>query len=118
MGDPENFTRSDWPNSHYSLLESEITGDFLWLKVFYSGCGPHDLNVVFYNYFMESIPIQAHAVITHRNELCDAVFISDEMFDLSPLKKKYQQLYGGENGEISISIQQNDSTLKQLLYNF
>lgn len=117
LANPENFNRSDWPGSYYSLEEAEITGDSLWVKVYYSGCGPHDLNVVFYNYFLESYPVQAHAIVAHKNEDCRAAFTSGEMFDLMLLKKEYQKVYG-EKGTIDISVRQQDSTLRQLRYSF
>ncbi len=116
MADQKEFERADWPNSSHHMLEAEINGDSLWVKVGFSGCGPHDLNVVFYNYFMESYPVQAYAIVAHKNEACRAVFQSEETFDLSPLKEEYQQYYSDE-GTIRLSILQ-DSTLKQLDYTF
>ncbi|SMO47498.1 META domain-containing protein [Gracilimonas mengyeensis] len=118
MARQEDFDRSEWPDGMYQLDEANIAGDSLYIKITYSGCGPHDLNLVFNNYFMESLPVQAYAIITHKNEACRAVFRSEETFDLTPLKKEYRKGYGNGEGTIDISIRQNGETETKLRYEF
>lgn len=117
MANPTNFDQANWLDGSFHHLEAEIINDTLSIDLGYSGCGPHDLNLVFYNYFMESYPVQAYAFIAHKNEGCRAVFRSQEKFDLTPLKKEYQTSYGKE-GIISISIIRDGEAQETLQYSF
>lgn len=111
------FDTDEWPSGYHNVLESEIIADTLTLRIGYSGCGPHELNLVFYNYFMESLPVQAYAMISHPEEPCDAYFETEENFDLTPLKKEFQESYG-EEGVIDISIFRRDTKEVTLRYSF
>ncbi|MEX0720478.1 MAG: META domain-containing protein [Balneolaceae bacterium] len=119
MAHLDNFIRSNWADGGYHKLEADINKDTLSVELSYSGCGIHDLNIIFYNYFMESFPVQAYAVVAHKNEACRAVFSSKERFDLTPLKKEYQRYYGdSEEDVIDISIWEDGKTLYQIRYAF
>lgn len=117
MANPTTFNKDDWPSGYHNVLESDIIDDTLHLRIGYSGCGTHELNLVFYNYFMESYPVQAYAMISHPEEPCDAYFESKESIDLIPLKNEYQ-VYYSEEGVIDISIFRQYTKEIMLRYNF
>jgi heat shock protein HslJ len=117
MANPNTYDPEEWPSGLFGIIDSEITADTLNLRIGYSGCGLHEMNLLFYNYFMESLPVQAYATISHPEEPCDAYFETEEHYDLTPLKKEYQSSYG-EEGEIDISIIQNGNKEVSLRYSF
>lgn len=95
------------PTDHFLLLgarivdgrpvpaANSITG--LEIRVGYSGCSPdHPLALFAGADFMESNPPQTWLRISHddRGELCDAYFEDTRVFDLSPLRNRYFELYG------------------------
>lgn len=118
LADPANFERSDWPDGDYHSLEAVINRDTLSINLGYSGCAPHDLNLVFSDYFLESDQVQAYAVVAHKKEECRAAFITEENFDLTPLKEQYQEAYNEFLGNIEIIIQKGDETQQKLRYLF
>lgn len=117
MANPTTYKPEDWPSGLFGIIDSEIKDDTLSLRIGYSGCGLHEMNLVFYNYFMESLPVQAYATISHPEEPCDAYFETEERYDLTPLKKEYQSSYG-EEGEIDISIIQTGNKEVSFSYQF
>jgi len=112
-----SFNFTEWPNEGYHYLSTSLSDDLLSVDISYSGCGPHELNLVFYSYFKESSPPIAHAFIAHTNESCDAVFRATETFSLEPLKKAYQELYS-PGSSIKIIIGDNGPDPDTLLYTF
>lgn len=69
----------------------------LEIRVGYSGCSPdHPLALFAGADFMESSPPQTWLRISHddRGELCDAYFEDSRVFDLSPLRNRFFELYG------------------------
>lgn len=117
IADPATFDMDEWPSGLFGIIDAEIEGDTLNLRIGYSGCGLHEMNLVLYNYFMESHPVQAFATISHPEEPCDAYFETEERYDLTPLKEEYQKSYG-EEGEIDISIIQDGNKEVSLRYQF
>lgn len=113
-----NFDRNSWDDGSYQVELINIEDDIVTLNVGYSGCGVKDINMVFYNYFLESEPVQAYAVLPQINDACRAVFSKEYSFDLSPLKEKHREISFGNSGSISISIRENGDTLEQFLYEF
>lgn len=108
----------DWENGTYNTEFISITDDILTLKLGYSGCDIKDANMVFSNYFLESNPVQAHAFLPQPDQACLAYFEKEYQFDLSPLKKAFNEAYPGTEGIIDISIRENDETLERFLYEF
>ncbi len=117
MADPADFDREDWPDGFYDVEEAEITGDILRLQVTYSGCREHDFDLVAWNYFMESHPVQAYALLAHDREPCDMVLSAELRFDLTPLKDEYQRQYG-TSGVIDLSLRDRGETYTTLRYAF
>ena len=69
----------------------------LEIKVGYSGCGPdHPIRLFAGADFMESDPPQTWLRISHDDlgEMCDAYFEETLVFDLTPLRNRYFDLYG------------------------
>lgn len=114
----ESFDRESWDDGGYQVELIGIESDIVTLQVSYSGCGVKDINMIFYNYFLESEPVQAYAILPQINEACLAFFSDEYSFNLSPLKENYLQAYSGNSGKISISIRENGNTLEQFLYEF
>jgi len=117
MADPVDFVREDWPSGTYDVEKAEIEGDVLHLRVSYSGCGEHDFELVAWNYFMESHPVQAYALLAHEREACEALFERDLEFDLTPLKRAYQDSYG-MSGTIILGIRDHGETFVTVHYEF
>ncbi|GAB5410729.1 MAG: hypothetical protein BalsKO_30940 [Balneolaceae bacterium] len=114
----ENFDRESWDNGSYQVKLINIQNDSVTLNVSYSGCGVKDINMVFYNYFLESEPVQAYAFFPQINDACLAFFSDEYSFDLSLLKENYLELYPGDSGVIDISIRENGEVLEHFLYEF
>jgi hypothetical protein len=86
-----------WPADPLQILEGEISGDFLHLRVSYTGgCRIHDIKGVAWGGWMESFPVQTRVFLSHddRNDACDAVVTEDLRFDLRPLRDAYVDSYG------------------------
>lgn len=109
LADPADFAPEDWPSGTYTVTKAEIEGDVLHLRVTYGGCGDHDFELVAWNYFMESHPVQVHALLAHEREACEALFEKDLEFDLTPLKRAYQDSYG-MSGTIILSVRDPGET--------
>ena len=117
MAKTENFARANWAGGSYTIVEDSIAGDILFLRVGYSGCGPHQFDMVISNYFMESEPVQVNAILPNVAELCAAAFGSQLQFDLTPLKRAFQEGYG-ENGTIIINFPEPFSGTSSVRYEF
>ena len=113
MADTESFERSDWAGGGYIISEDSLSGDTLFLTIGHSGCGPHEFNMVFYNYFKESNPVQADAILPNIAEACAAFFQVEQEFDLTPLRKAY-----GDHGTILINFPEPFSGVSSILYEF
>ncbi len=126
-GDPQSFLHADFgihwggaPNAepvvftdlppdslhdaHWQFIAARIEEDCLALRVAFSGCQPeHPWTCYISGGFMESNPVQVRAVLVHElEEDCDAAFTTNEHFDLSPLRIRYEQAYG--SGTLLINL--------------
>ena len=113
MADTESFKRSNWAEGGYVISEDSLSGDTLFLTIGYSGCGPNEFDMVFYNYFKESNPVQADAILPNVAEACEAYFETTHQFDLTPLRKAY-----GDHGTIIINFPEPFSGVSSVLYEF
>ena len=97
----------DTPFDGLVINDVTLDGDTLTVDVAYSGCGPgHPLGGCWDGNFDESAPVQTGLSIAHDNlgEVCEA-FPSDSVdIDLTPMRDAYLESYGGDGGEIDISI--------------
>lgn len=117
MADPLDFDRGDWPSGTYNVEKAELEGDVLHLRVSYSGCRESEFALVAWNYFMESYPVQAYALLAHEQGDCEAFFRNDLDFDLTPLKRAYKNSYG-RPGTILLSIRDRGETFATVRYEF
>jgi len=86
-----------WPSDPYALAEASVAGDTLTLRVhFGGGCETHRFALVVTRLFMESDPVQIPATLAHdgRDDACDAVVNETLRFDLTPVRRIYQEAYG------------------------
>ncbi len=96
-----------WVTDPCAIEEAVTDGDTLRLTVSYGGgCEDHEFKLVAWNFFMESFPVQAGIEIAHNgnNDLCDAYITEELSFDLTPLKKEYQDQYPDAEGQIVLQI--------------
>lgn len=88
------------------ILRAELEGDTLDLQVrFGGGCAEHDFALVHSGAFMESYPVQTNLTLAHdaHGDACRALLTRAIRFDLSPVKRAYQQGYA-EHGVIVIHL--------------
>ena len=80
------------------------------------GCKEHEF-VLIATSFMESYPIQVNVVLSHEDndDPCDAWITEEKMFNLSPLKKAWQEQYNEISGTIIINL---ESWENQITYDF
>jgi hypothetical protein len=81
----------------YELLEAELDGDLLILRVAFSGCSPdHPFMLYISGDFMESEPVRTWALLAHDDlgEFCRAYWTRTLRFNLNPLREEYVASYG------------------------
>ena len=80
------------------IKEASIEKDRLRLRVEYSGGDvEHDFELYASKSFLESYPVQADLFLFHdaKGDGAEAIIFDELLFDLSPLKSYYIELYGG-----------------------
>lgn len=97
-----------WPRDSFQFRDIRIQGDLLRVDVTYGGgCAIHHFSLVAHGGWMESNPVQVQAFLAHdgHDDPCDALIHRDLRFDLSPLKRVYQDAYGtGTPGSTTLVI--------------
>ena len=96
-----------WGGDPYNFNSAILDGDELRVAVSYSGgCRDHQFTLVVSEEFMESDPVQLSAVIAHtaNGDPCEAWLTEVHVFDLTPIKVHYHQVYGGGPGKIRLQI--------------
>jgi hypothetical protein len=105
-----------WPQDPYSMLDASVAGDVLRVRVQYGGgCNPHEFQVVAWNGWMESYPVQVRVFLSHDafGDQCRALITEERYFDLDPLKRAYRRSYGtGAPGATILVIQLENHTLE------
>jgi hypothetical protein len=102
-----------WPADPLTLDSLAIEGSELVVRVSYGGgCEQHSVDLVFWNGFLESNPVQAEAILAHdaRNDPCDAFITTTRRFDLSRLRDTFRDAYGSGSGTIIIQVSEPGST--------
>ena len=56
---------------------------------------------------MESEPVQIHCVLSHEDndDPCDSIVMDTLLFNITPLKEKWQQEYQSESGKIIMLLE-------------
>jgi len=88
---------ADWPADPITVDSVRVTGYILDAFVTYGGgCRDHSIDLVAWNGWLESHPVRVGIVFAHnaRGDLCRALIRSQRSFDLTPLRRAYQQAYG------------------------
>ena len=94
-------------NSPYDFNSATIEGDTLTLSVSYGGgCETHEFALLAEPAFMESFPVQLGISIVHNANLdfCERWVEEAYHFDLTPIKKKYQEAYKQDAGTIHLRM--------------
>ncbi|NOG47772.1 MAG: hypothetical protein HND50_21215 [Calditrichaeota bacterium] len=98
------------------LNSVSISDDILSLSVSYSGgCEEHEFGLFAGKAFMKSNPVQAQVILAHdgNGDSCEAWITETLNFNLSPIKKVYQNSYGA-SGSMYLRISTaSDSTVFQ-----
>ena len=84
-----------------------IENDTLGLTVSYTGgCETHDFTLVTDGSFMESDPVQLIITLTHddNEDPCEAYPTDRYVFDLTPIKTRYQEGYRTDEGSIILHL--------------
>ena len=103
----------------YTLNSAIITDDTLNISVSYSGgCEDHQFTLVASDTFLESFPVQLPVFIAHNanGDTCEAYPTENYRFDLTPIKKMYQEAYRQEAGTIILRLK--DAPDGTLIYEF
>lgn len=103
-----------WPDCHadhgdpYDVDGFAITGDTATVTVGYGGgCATHTWTTCWPDQaFAESDPVQATLELFHDNgdDPCDAWFVEDQSFDLTPLRDAWRAAYGVSSGTILVHV--------------
>ena len=102
--------RDRWGTDPFQLNAASIMGDTLSVSVSYGGgCRTHRFTLVASNAFMESYPVQLRASLAHvaNEDPCRAWVTADYDFDLTPIKRRYQEGYRQEAGTIILILEDN-----------
>ena len=97
-----------WGADPYQLRAATIMGDTLTVTVSYGGgCRTHQLTLVASNVFLESYPVQLGVSLAHEanGDLCRAWLTEEYDFDLTPIKRMYQDGYREDAGTIILRLE-------------
>ncbi len=104
-----------WPTDPLEIHAPGIEGDELSVRVSYGGgCRAHLIRGVAYGGFMESRPVQVRVLLSHEDydDPCDAWITRDLRFDLTPLRRAYEEAYGpSPTGETVLKVLLDDPRL-------
>ena len=97
-----------WGADPYELSAAAIMGDTLTVTVSYGGgCETHRFTLVASNVFLESDPVQLGASLAHdaNGDMCRAWLTEVLDFDLTPIKRMYQDAYRQDAGTIVLRLE-------------
>ena len=92
---------------NYSFDTVSLEQNFLSLDISYSGgCASHEFSLIGSGDFMESYPVQTTIVLSHEDndDNCESFITETLVFDLTPLKELYIDLYSESSGTIIIHL--------------
>ena len=113
-----DLTPPEIRQDHYRIGDLRLRGDLLFVHVGFSGCQPdHDFTLFMSGGFRESNPVQAQLVLGHNDfgEECDAAFERMLIFDLTPLRRAYEEGYG-EPGIVILNLTDPQGETHRLRY--
>ena len=118
VADPDATTAGAWGTDGFELSGAAITGDTLAVTVSYAGgCKEHLFTLVSSSEFLESNPVQVVVVLAHHanGDTCEAWITQDYLFNLTPLKVRYQEAYQQDSGVIVLLLK---DAPEDLVYEF
>ena len=95
-------------SDEYVLNAAAIRADTLAVTVSYSGgCQEHLFAVDASGSFMESDPVQLPVALAHEanDDACERWVTEDYLFDLTPLRERYEEEYQQESGVIVLLLE-------------
>ena len=105
-------------SDEYVLNAAAIRADTLAVTVSYGGgCQEHLFAVDASGPFLESDPVQLPVALAHEanDDACERWVTEDYLFDLTPLRERYEEEYQQESGVIVLLL---DGASGDLLYEF
>ena len=115
--DVQRMTRTDV----YILNEAEVVGDILTLDVSYrGGCETHEFNLLVNGSFVGADPVRLDISLAHdaNGDPCGEWITVDCPFDLTPIKRVYQQVRQQQSGRIIFSLRDEPNELVNIVYEF
>jgi hypothetical protein len=106
-------TSAGWPSDPLTVEQVRIDGPILSLVASYGGgCEQHAIDVVAWNGWLESFPVQVGAIVAHdaHGDPCDAFVSGPRQFDLTPLRTAYEASYGPGAATIVINLTDSNRT--------
>ena len=97
-----------WGTDPFVLNAATITGDTLTVNASYGGgCRTHEFTLVASDVFLESYPVQLAVALAHEanGDLCRAWLTEEHDFDLTPIKRMYQNAYRQDAGTIILCLE-------------
>jgi hypothetical protein len=98
------------PRDSIRINDATITGNKLVMNASYGGgCQEHEFRLIGSDLWLESYPVQTHVLFSHNanHDVCEAYFTEQFIFNLSPLKERYQELYQEDSATIIMRIEGN-----------
>ena len=111
--------RDRWGTDPFVVNAATIVGDTLTVNVSYGGgCRRHLLTLVASDVFMESHPVRLAAALAHdaNGDLCRAWLTEDHDFDLTSIRRMYQDAYREDAGTIVLRLE--NAPEPELFYEF
>lgn len=105
------------PRDPFVFNRIKLVGSNFFINVSYGGgCEEHEF-VLIATSFMESYPVQVNVLLSHEDndDPCDAWITEEMAFNISPLKKAWQEQYNKISGTIMINL---DGWEEQITYDF
>jgi hypothetical protein len=106
---PLRVTASPAPKDDIAITSLEVQGDTLVAGVMHSGgCKQHTYDLLWNGSFQKSAAGSSHVelVLAHEanGDACEALLNRTASFDLSPLKRQWQEHYQFEHGTVELRL--------------
>ena len=119
LANPVKFDSTQWSMGEYNLQSATLKGDILTLNVSCSGNSPKDFELVAWNYWLETDPVQAYALLSFKPDTINTGSVVRVLtFDLTPLKKAYNASYRSQSGVIIFRLRYLEPSRVELRYEF
>lgn len=102
---------------HFTFNTVHLKKDVIRINISYGGgCADHEFALIASS-FMESEPVQVNVVLSHEDhdDPCDMWITQEEVFNLVPLKRAWQQAYHNISGIIVMNL---EGYTDAILYHF